>query len=165
MNELETYYRAITDLTDNKKSYNLVEAYKMKCALDYIEKMETDLKTIKTKIAENLSRTIGEYNDAEITESDGVKIAIVKIGRASLNEKEAWEKYPEICKESQTVTKTFDINTFSVENPVEYKKYLVDLKNLTLTDLRNSKKLTEAEIESVIIRGPSTYTVKLVEGI
>jgi predicted phage-related endonuclease len=157
--ELATYYKSVVDLTDASKSYNLPQAYEMKLALQNIEAMESDLAKMKKLISDNYARTIGEYREADILESDGLKIVVAKIGRASLNLEKFKTDFEEVYDKVKTVATAFDEVRFKSDNFEEWEKYQVSIENVTLTDIRKSKKLTPDQEESITIRGESTYDV------
>jgi hypothetical protein len=154
----------LNDLTDPERSYNLTDAMRMKKALEEIDKIIKAFESVKTKIASQYSRTIGEYQEADILESDGVIIKLLKQGRGSLDVELARKLFPDACEYAQVTIETFNTAKFAEDHPDMYPKYIEKLYNLTLTALKNSHRLTDEELVSVTKRAPNTYGVDLVSG-
>ena len=160
---VENEIKRLSDLADENRSYNLVEAYQQRIALEELDRIIKRFNEMRSKIANQYARTIGEYLEAGITQTDGIIIKVVKEGRASLNEEKARELYPEECKHVETVTKIIDLVKLKAENPDLVKKYEQDSTSITLTDLRKGTELTKDQLEKVITRGPATYEVEVLQ--
>lgn len=149
----------IRELCDPDCSYNLLGAYSMKRYLTEIDNFIKRLNEVKDAISANYSRTIGEYQEAGITESDGIIIKLLKQGRRSLDEKVAREKFPKECESAQVGTVVFDVDKFKIDHPKLWDEYSHVEYSLTLTALE--KHLTDEEVIQVITRAPNTYGVDL----
>ena len=158
-NSMNTYINRSMELADPNRSYNLVETLLMKKVMEQIDQMVKQFQDVRSKIAEQYSRTIGEYQEAEILESDGVVIKLLKQGRRSLNEPVARKLFPEECKAAQVETVVFDTEKFKIEHPTLYAEYTHFEYSLTLTALESH--LSDEEVLKVITRAPNTYGVDL----
>lgn len=140
-------------------SYNLEQAYQIQTFLEELDKFIKKITALKEMCNGVYARTMQEYIDGEVTETEELFIETVKKGRASLVDEIAREMYPELCKRAETTKWTIDEEKLKKEQPELYEQYKIGFTTLTLTGIRNLKELTPEQEEEIVTRTPDTYRI------